>query len=118
MELWQLYLLSILDSIDGTATFLAVIATLTVIGSLVGWAIAHTDELNISIKNAIKKILFWSSVIAITTMFIATAVPSSKNAWIMAGAYVATNVEGVKELPPNVLKALNRFLEQYVEEGK
>ena len=112
--MWQLYLLATLDGWSGALQIIAFLCVLAALLSLLFAAMTSTEAEDITSRVA--KTLYWAAPLLVFTILLGAAIPSSKNAWIMAGAYVATNTEGVAELPPNVLAALNRFLEQYVEE--
>ena len=45
----------------------------------------------------------------------AVSLPNEREIKTMVGAYVVTNIEGVNRLPANIIKAANKFLEDYTE---
>lgn len=47
---------------------------------------------------------------------IAAIVPSERQMWTIVGGYAVTSVEGIEDLPPNMTRAANAFLERYVRE--
>lgn len=46
------------------------------------------------------------------TGILSAVTPTTPQLWTMVGGYTATNIEGVEKLPPNLVKAVNRFLEK------
>jgi hypothetical protein len=58
-------------------------------------------------------------VYAIVFALISSALPSERQLKYILGGYVVTNIVGLNELPPNIIKAANKFLEDYAvdEEG-
>lgn len=49
---------------------------------------------------------------------LASAVPDRKQMMVIAGMYFGSNIEGIKDLPPNIVKAVNSALEQFSEKKK
>lgn len=53
------------------------------------------------------KVLF---PIAAVMMFINSLTPNDNQVYKMAGAYFVTNIDGIAQLPPNLIKAANDFI--------
>jgi hypothetical protein len=51
----------------------------------------------------------------ILCFFLSASIPSESQLMMIAGGYIATNTDGVKDLPENLVKAANEFLESYYE---
>ena len=118
MELWQLWLLTTLDGWRNLSGFVLFFGIIGFVGSGVVWLATNNNPF--VKKPNVFKILAWCMV---ASSFVLVLVPSTKGAWTMIGAYVGINamqkaadIPGVKDLPPNVVNAMNKFLEQYVNE--
>lgn len=117
MELWQLWLLATLDGWNGVFEGLAFLTGFAAFGGAFGFAMGKTmDESDVAKvgKTAVRI----ATPLFVVFMLLTAAVPSTKGAMMMVGGYFATNLEGIEELPPNIVKAANAFLKQYTQDGK
>ena len=48
--------------------------------------------------------------------FIVVLVPDKEQIIYIAGGYLATNIEDIEKLPPNIVKSANKFLEDFAQE--
>jgi hypothetical protein len=56
-------------------------------------------------------------IYSIIAAFIGSFIPSEKSMYKIIGAYAVTNIEGIEQLPPNIVKAANNFLEGLIDKG-
>lgn len=116
MELWQLWLLFV---VPGIAGFIIVIGGLFIICVIVVGAISfcyYVLEERGDIKKwfaCMKKIVPAVVIVCVVT-FVSALIPSKKDAMLIVGGYYATNIEDIAKLPPNVIKATNKFIEEYL----
>lgn len=120
MELWQLYLLMTLDRVSGIIAGTLAGAGFLNIFWLAFWINALSVGANLdSASDADKQV--WTTIMKTRFLPMALAVllvlhiliPSTRDAMLIVGGYYATNIEGVKELPENVVDAANAFLKEY-----
>jgi len=124
MSLFLLYfVLVILPNLGG----LNILAFLSIImGGIV--LIAHTIAMGvgagadnheaknfaIAIKPITSKLLRFGIILA----FVLTVVPSQKQIYTVAGAYIVTNTQDIAKLPDNLVKAANDWLKDFYENTK
>jgi hypothetical protein len=120
MSIWELYLLTRLDELSGFFRGIGIwgiMASGAVILYMVPlWHTEDIDFVDVARKCRLKLII----IVTLTSWFVSGLIPTTKEAYIIAGGYYVTNLEGVEKLPPNVVKAANKFIEQYtgVEDEK
>ncbi len=116
MELWELYLLVTLPSVGkmfGTFGALGMGAALICgICYCVFLGMAYNDD-DKKIAAGLLRATKYITPAALILMTVGVAIPSKSGLYTIVGGYYATNLEGAKDLPPNILKAANKFLEQY-----
>ena len=56
--------------------------------------------------------------LAITLPLLAACIPDNDEMKYIVGGYFVTNIETVNELPENIVKSANKFLEDYTGEPK
>jgi hypothetical protein len=105
MTVFQIYLFAVLiPSIGDAATIVFVVA---LVGCMMSFMICATDGFE---DDGLKKVfirLFYATAIS---MLIAIPLPSKEDSALMfAGAY-ASNLDGIKDLPPNAVKLLNQYM--------
>lgn len=59
----------------------------------------------------------WLSIV-FSLFFISTVIPSERQMYFIAGGYIVTNIDGIKDLPPNLVGAANDFLKNLSKENK
>jgi uncharacterized BrkB/YihY/UPF0761 family membrane protein len=77
--------------------------------------IAQQDDDEDGRKMALRILKFAKKVgvYAIVFALISSALPNERQLKYILGGYVFTNIAGLNELPPNILRAANKFLEDY-----
>jgi len=111
MDILTLYLITRLDAIQGSMVMLGMLFCIMALinGLIYGGPDVDDEECSKKIKR------YLSIVIAIILLF--TFIPSTKDAFTIIGGHYATNIEGTEKLSPNMVKAANKFIEDYLEEG-
>lgn len=109
MELWLLYLILMVGSWGLFAAIWAFISLVVSLGALMMASMEHTD----ADKALFFKFGRWAFTLSLVLLPFALFLPSNKTVMYMVGGYVATNVEGISDLPPNLVGAANKFLEDY-----
>lgn len=112
MELFDLYLISILPSFREFFSLLAFLCLVcTVIGGIM-CCMAVVDGYRV------KKCVLIVPLLGLFFGILSALTPSEKQLYFIAGGYAATNVEGIEKLPSNLTKAANTWLERLAEEVK
>ena len=120
MELWQLWLLFVVPKMAGFIQFFSVM--LVVIGTFVLIIMgvckrnANLNEKDKQEISSIFKFLIPFYILACIVGLASALVPSKKDAMLIVGGYYALNIEGISDLPPNVVKATNKFIEEYLDD--
>ena len=106
------YLLLIGAVISFSITLLTGLIVLNELGSF------HSNEKKEEIKKRAGS--FYRKIIPLTIALaiVSALIPSHKTLKYMIGGYVITNADGIENLPDNVVKAANEFLERYNEQNK
>lgn len=121
MTIFQLYLLTRLDAISSAAhnfTFLfgvfSILSVVTFIIISIGKTVDKTitEDFVSTVRKTMKVfITCWAVVFTVGLV-----TPTSKDAFmIIGGAYVTQN-QDVQAMPPAVFKAMNKFLQEYIED--
>ena len=56
-------------------------------------------------------------VLTLLSSLVSVLIPKEDQMWYIVGGYAVTNVEGIQELPENIVGAANAFLEKYQPEA-
>lgn len=115
MSAFVLYLLIMLESIACLFVVFGVISVGVVAITAFGVVIDSEDTASIKPHASWMKRWLVYGAIAFT---IATFIPTNKQLAMIMGGYVVTNAESVGQIPDNTMKAINKFLEDYVEDTK
>ncbi len=122
MEMWTIYWLLTIPEIgryvQGVGVIFLLVSILTVIVTIfiyVLWRFDNDEDAASAFK-LIMPCALVSIFIAITFNFAAALIPTKENMMYIIGAYAVTNVDGVEKLPPNIVNAANKFMEDYIEE--
>lgn len=114
MSLFTLWLVFVLPEFVSGIQALSVIGLviLAVVFGVMGLAVLFEDMKPETYNTA------WSKVkgIAIAAVLLAILggmVPSTDAMKYIIGGYFVTNIETIDQLPPNIVKAANKFLEEY-----
>jgi hypothetical protein len=110
MDITTIYWLTILPNISSLATTLGIIAAFTgAFCLIIGSAEKRKDVRNCG---------FALVAVFVTLVTIGTLIPNREQMMFIAGSYFVTNVEGIKDLPPNIVAAANAALEELAKKGK
>ena len=113
LTLWAVFTLPSLASVIGVIAFLvALICGFAFIFCTVTAAIDDDEDMK-KFARGVRPYVKWALVALFVTLF----VPSTDQMKYIIGGYLVTNIEHIDELPPNLVKAANRFLEEYTEEA-
>lgn len=114
MSVTLLYVLLVL--LPNLSTTSEVVFTLLAVACLIYPFIAiAVNEKMISKKSAVKTIKIHVVLFLVSgAAYIIT--PSENQIYMITGGYIATNIEGIDELPANLVGAANSFLENYTKE--
>lgn len=108
MDIFTLYLITVVPQIGAAIGFTAIFG---VIG-LVTYGVLGYLETN---ENKFKEVKGWFFALIVAGV-LSAFVPSERGLYTMIGVYAVTNVEGVEDIPPNLVKAANEYLTKYAEE--
>ena len=110
----DLLTLSLIVLLPNLTPALAIAGIVILIVGLIAVAVALDTE-----QWVLAKITSLIACLGLSCLMLAAVLPSSQQLYTIAGGYYATNIEGVKDLPPNVIKAANKFLEDFtIDENK
>lgn len=127
MDLTTIYLLTILPDIGHALIWWSFLGFVVSAFALIIFWIAGEEAASYDSETRVAagKRYFRGRNIAITCVaffvglnLVANAVPDRKQMLIIAGMYFGSNIEGIKDLPPNIVKAVNSALEQFSEKKK
>lgn len=122
MDLWILYLVSISEQLAvafiGFGTLgvgIGILATL--------YFNSEGRHLNPDDKHdaaMLKTIHTFRRLVPIGLVFVTLGIliPPPRAIYTTIGVYVVTNIDGIENLPPNLVKAANKFLEDYTSSEK
>lgn len=118
MELWQLYLLMTLPEFAVAFGIVCFVVGLFTIGMIIAALVNHGDSYQEGDRDwtrflQYKKAAKMGLTACVVTGFLAAAIPTSKALYTIVGGYYVTNLDGIKDLPPNVVAAANNFLKKY-----
>lgn len=121
MELWQIWLLFVVPEIASFVNVISVIFTSIVAFALIGACVllclkrskTRPDEGYINATKAFLKFLIPLYVIVCVVALLSSLVPTKSDIIKIVGGYYITNIENLDKLPPNAVKAANKFLDDY-----
>ena len=118
MELFLIYLMVILPNLGGVFTGVAVVCGFGGLVCCIAYIVFEAEgDCKVSAK--LKPFLKWLVAGAVSFSFLSASIPTHRGMQYLVGGYVvvkASEIEGVKDLPPNFVKAANKFLEKYGNE--
>ena len=126
MELWQLWLLFVVPEIAGFINILSV--ALVFVGTFVliffnillriEQAKTHPDKQDVCTTKAFLKFMIRLYIGLCVLATLSSLVPTKDDAIKIVGGYYITNIENIDNLPPNAVKAANKFIEEYLEDNE
>jgi hypothetical protein len=117
MSISEIYLLTTLGKVSIALHVFLVIACLVAVFTVVFWLVMKSEECDEEAKAVepiLKKSLF--SAVILTISFI--AVPNDDQLMIILAGHYVTSIEGVEEVPTNVVRTINKLLGDYLSEGE
>lgn len=125
MQLWQLYLLTRLDSFSDITMIFGLICTISLFLLILMHICSSCSEQgdynykdNMAIKKGVTPYLKALIIIAPLLLLFHVLTPTKKDAFLIVGGYYLTNNQEVMQLPTNVALAANAFLKDYSNELK
>ncbi len=119
MSFWEIYVLTILpgfiEPLGVIAFFSGMISLFLISGvlaSIMG-ELSVDKEKNAMLGKMLRKWAYVTLPLCIFSMFSAKMIPSEKQMAFIVGGYMLTNIQGIKDLPPNLVKAMNTALDEY-----
>ena len=121
MSLFSLYLIVTLPAIGKLLFGLAVTGTIISLCVLIftgmGFMTMDTPsekETRDKLASITKMILKVVAPFIILPMFVVgTLIPDKDNLYTIIGGYYVTNIDGIEDIPPSIVGAMNKFLEEY-----
>ena len=110
-ELWLLSCVFKLSNVGAVALTLSAIAAGTLGLPYLITVLEQGKEAASDLLKAIKLL----TVIGLVALCVYTVVPDKEEALWIAGGHIATNIDGVGDIPENAVKAVNAFLESVTE---
>lgn len=114
MSMFMLYVLFVL--VPGIGSFCGGLAfILSIVGAttLMAACAAKSED-----QDNLADTLFFISKVMAVALFISAiltnTLPTKNDMLLLVGASAATNIEGIEKLPPNIIKAMNNYLESTV----
>ena len=112
MSVFLLWL--ILVVVPNVAVLFAVLLTALCIGGALGGLFilveqVHEDECWPTVKKWLVVYGFVTCLVTVGTVM----TPTKSQMVYLVGGYFVTNVDGIKKMPPNIVKSANKFLEEH-----
>lgn len=116
--MWELYLITILDSTDNISVVIAMLSLVAFCILLVALTEYHGEETKNAIRKWIKRVVVICGISIVLVIFI----PSKKDMYIMFGLGSAIDYiqdsDKAKELPEKTITLINQTLDKLIEENK
>ena len=119
MDLFTLYAIFALINLGGWFKGIAVIIGISFLLTAPALIIAGCDNKGDGFYyfNKLKTWIIFSAVLVVLSSLASVLIPDEEQMWYIVGGYAVTNVEGIQELPENIVGAANAFLEKYQPEA-
>ena len=114
-ELWLLFTLPQIGELIVVLSLSGLILSLFV--GAVLFAVGRDDN-DLGVTAAGKKLMTRVAPMLVAAIVVGTLIPSPENMKYIVGGYVATNADSIENLPDNLAKAANKFLEDYSDDKK
>lgn len=115
MSMFELYALFVLlpaiGTIGGTVSFISGVAICILCFVYMVSSEHELDQFGHKIKTTLRVF-----VPIFTVAILLSLAPSERQVKFLAGGYVVTNVEGISELPENIVESANTFLKSITDE--
>ena len=117
MDMFTLYIVLLLDSIEETAVILAVIAGLISMFMGVFYLISSCEE-DYDVAKKLKKVFNISTIVFVVGITVATFVPNTKQMLLIFGVHELTTNEDVGRLSTKSIQAIEKMLDTYLTEDE
>lgn len=114
MSFWLLYLITILPNIGAVFAFIMLFSGIAIILSGIAYCAAEVDGLT-KWSALCRRNIRIAILIVIISSPVTILIPSATQMYTLVGGYYVINLEGMSDLPPKVVEAMNTFLSTYVE---
>lgn len=118
MSLFTLYILTRLDAFHGYFIFLSILSGVVLIAITIATFACYAENEKEETKKMVIGWLKKALIIFISISALVNFTPTNKDLTIILGGYYVTNSEQIKELPDNVVGAINSFLGEYADKAK
>ena len=110
MDITTIYWLTILPNLATIVTILGVIAGVAGLFCII---IGTDGDLKATRNCGLTLVAIFVTLITISAL-----IPNREQMMFIAGSYFVANIEGIKDLPPNIISAANAALEELAKKGK
>ncbi len=111
MTFWLLYIIVILPSVSLTFGVIAACSIIIILGLICDYTMCLTNCKER--RPRMIKIGKIAGAIFLVSIIITTILPNHGQMYSLVGGYYVINMEGVSDLPPKVVAAMNTFLDTY-----
>lgn len=117
MDFWQLYLLTIVPDISSKLGPITIVSLfIGAIGSCAATIMPGCSDIPKEVISRFTNFTRKTFYFGIATGIVCLLSPSKESLYTIMGGYYVTHIEGIDKLPPNVVGAMNKFLEQYEDD--
>jgi hypothetical protein len=123
MSIWLFYLMTRTGDLHEALQFLGLLTSLgcgagTVITGIMKSSKSSWDQNDAKACAEIYPAAVKGLKYGLLALVISCLIPTTKDWYVLIGGYAVTHVEGIGDLPANVVGAANEFLKQYQPEEK
>ncbi len=113
MTFWLLYIIVMLPSVGSLFLHIAAASTVAIAIFSVAFFMATAEESPAEWIRLWKRNIKIAVVVFIISLPIGLTIPTTHQMYSLVGGYYVINMEGVSDLPPKVVAAMNTFLDTY-----
>ena len=110
---WIIYLISVIGGLKIFLLLAIITMGAIIFGTFVVLDCAHGEQKEEFKKDLHRRTRIFFPMIIFSALLI-TFIPDKKTMLLIAGIHYGTQIEGIGDLPPNMVKALNNVLEDYI----
>ena len=116
MSTFEFYLLLLLPSIGHTLGVLAFLSGFGLIISTVAWIVSNLENLGEACVSMWKRLFKIAACVFVPTVILATLMPSETQMGMLIAYELGSNVDGLTELPADVVEYLRALLDSVTGE--
>lgn len=117
MNIWLLWLLiTVIPGLDGMFSFIVFLSGVGFVilgGFSLGFYVEGSKEFHEKKLLIIKMGTILASL-SVCASLLTVLTPSKEEITYITGGYIVSNIETIEDLPPNLAKSANKFLEDYL----